>query len=78
MSTLEGIGYELDHPALRRLDVEAALSDFREHLGGKLSITLLEGIGCGVEVEEIDRGVMSKCVDSLARIASNGLGKPAT
>jgi 3-dehydroquinate synthase len=76
LSTLEGIGYDLHHRALLNLDVEKALSEFREHLGGELSITLLEGIGRGVEVSEIDRSVMNKCVGLLAEIARNGLGKP--
>jgi 3-dehydroquinate synthase len=30
------------------------LADFREHLGGELTITLLAGIGKGIEVHEIN------------------------
>ena len=30
------------------------LREFQEHLGGELTITLLAGIGVGVEVHEID------------------------
>ena len=41
-------------PGAQHLDVETALADFREHLGGELSITLLDGIGRGVEVTSID------------------------
>jgi 3-dehydroquinate synthase len=78
LTTLETIGYDLHHSSLRRLDVDTALSEFREHLGGDLSITLLCGIGRGVEVGEIDRAVMNKCVSSLAQNVWNGLGKPAT
>jgi 3-dehydroquinate synthase len=67
IAVLEDVGFELDHPALRTLEVERALSDFREHLGGKLCITLLKGIGSGFEVDEIDLPLMKSCVESLAR-----------
>jgi 3-dehydroquinate synthase len=34
--------------------VLGGLGEFREHLGGNLSITLLQGIGRSVEVHEMD------------------------
>ena len=34
------------------------LDEFREHLGGELTITLLAGIGCGVEVHEMDDALL--------------------
>jgi 3-dehydroquinate synthase len=37
-----------------RLAVLQGLADFREHLGGELTITLLDGIGKGIEVHEIN------------------------
>ncbi len=57
---LEHLGFRLWHPAFesRRPDGSLAilegLREFREHLGGELTITLLEGIGRGVEVHEVD------------------------
>ncbi|KJK12514.1 3-dehydroquinate synthase [Burkholderiaceae bacterium 16] len=65
METLCDIGFTLDHAALDRLDVERALGDFREHLGGQLCITLLKGIGEGVEVNHIDIGTMRACIGEL-------------
>jgi 3-dehydroquinate synthase len=44
------------------------LSEFREHLGGELTITLLERIGHGLEVHEIDEGKMVKSIKLLQRI----------
>jgi 3-dehydroquinate synthase len=32
----------------------AGLREFREHLGGELTVTLLRDIGAGIEVNEID------------------------
>jgi len=37
-----------------RLAVLQGLADFREHLGGELTITLLAGIGQGIEVHDIN------------------------
>ena len=65
MATLQDLGFGLRPVVLRQLGVDRALADFREHLGGELSITLLDGIGRGVQVSEIDASVMNKCIDAL-------------
>jgi 3-dehydroquinate synthase len=70
---LESLGFSLYHPALSWLDVERALADFREHLGGELSIPLLEGVGRKVEAHHIDIPVMKACIGSLAdRVGLSG------
>jgi 3-dehydroquinate synthase len=56
---LSRLGLPLHHPALtarqgQKLAVLAGLEDFREHLGGSLSVTLLERIGRGREVSTMD------------------------
>lgn len=48
------------------LDVAKALADFQEHLGGELTIPLLEGIGKKVEVHEIEIQTMKRCISLLA------------
>jgi 3-dehydroquinate synthase len=65
LTLLEALGFSLSHPALAWLDVEKALSEFREHLGGDLSIPLLEGIGRKVEAHEIDIALMRRCIGLL-------------
>jgi 3-dehydroquinate synthase len=47
------------------------LDEFREHLGGPLTIMLLEGIGRGVEVHEIDDGLMAASLRILASSAKS-------
>jgi 3-dehydroquinate synthase len=50
------------------LDVDAlliGLDEFREHLGGDLTITLLKGIGRGFEVHEMSRVGVARAVDEL-------------
>jgi len=63
--TLEDLGFDLRHRALRELDIPVALSDFREHLGGQLCVTMLDSIGRGVEMHEVDAANMAKSVDFL-------------
>lgn len=65
---LTDIGFTLNDASFDRLDVARALNDFREHLGGALCITLLRGIGCGVEVDSIDVPLMSRCIEELREI----------
>ncbi len=61
---LEFLGFELWHPAVLKeagngeLEILQGLREFREHLGGELTITLLDDIGVGVEVHEIDTDLM--------------------
>jgi 3-dehydroquinate synthase len=65
---LEHLGFRLWHPALetRRPDGSLAvlegIREFREHLGGELTITLLEGIGTGLEVHAIDEAAMIEAI----------------
>lgn len=59
--TLEGVGFSLRHSALEALDVPLALEEFREHLGGRLCITLLTAAGQAKEVDQIDQEAMSAC-----------------
>jgi len=46
------------------------LTEFREHLGGQLTIMLLEEIGKGIEVHEVDFDVYREAIDKLAEFES--------
>lgn len=60
VALLEHLGFRVFHPGLVRQDSEGrleimkGLAEFREHLGGELTITLLSSLGVGVELHEID------------------------
>lgn len=74
-ATLTGLGLPVFHPALAahaadgRLDILNGLDEFREHLGGDLSITLLRAVGESVEVHAIDRAAMTDAILSLGASA---------
>jgi 3-dehydroquinate synthase len=48
-----------------RLRVLAGLTEFREHLGGELTITLIRSPGSSVEVHEMDESLILRAIGSL-------------
>jgi 3-dehydroquinate synthase len=50
--------------------VFAGLQEFREHLGGQLTLALLAGIGRGIEVHEMDEMALVKSITLLAEYQS--------
>lgn len=68
--TLETLGFDLYHPAMDDADaLLAGLDEFREHLGGQLTITLIQGIGQPINVHTIDRKMMAAALGKLREIA---------
>ncbi|SVD62994.1 uncharacterized protein METZ01_LOCUS415848, partial [marine metagenome] len=70
---LENLGFVLWHDSLdsRTADGQVAvlhgLREFQEHLGGELTITLIEAVGQGVEVHQIDTAGMLASLEWLRR-----------
>jgi 3-dehydroquinate synthase len=63
VAVLRALGLPTSHPMLADLGtVEAGLEEFREHLGGRLTITLLRAIGEGTEVHAIDPSLLRRAV----------------
>lgn len=52
----------------RRLAILDGLAEFREHLGGHLTITLPKGIGNRVEVHAMDKHIIARGVQWLQRL----------
>jgi 3-dehydroquinate synthase len=65
---LARLGFTLWNDALdlkderNRRRVIGGLADFQEHLGGELTITLLEGIGRGIEVHVMDHALIEQSI----------------
>jgi len=70
--TLVAIGFDLYHPAMEDADaLLAGLDEFREHLGGELTITLIEAVGKPINVHTINRETM---VAAIGRLRECGVG----
>jgi len=75
LDLLIAVGFELWPPELARTLSDAAsgssvldgLEEFREHLGGTLTIMLIRGLGEPFDVHEIDRNAMMRSIEVLAR-----------
>jgi 3-dehydroquinate synthase len=66
---LQSLGFDISH-SLLQVDAEnspilAGLEEFREHLGGQLTIMLLKAIGQGEEVHEIDTDILKRAGKKL-------------
>jgi 3-dehydroquinate synthase len=63
---LVDLGFDLGHPALDDTrSLFEGLEEFRQHLGGRLTLTMLRGVGDPVEVHEVDDALM---LDAIARL----------
>jgi 3-dehydroquinate synthase len=77
ISLVQRLGFALFDPLMLKRGPDEkwllleGLEEFREHLGGDLTVTLLAGIGRGVEVHEIDPGLMRESIRELARRAGH-------
>jgi 3-dehydroquinate synthase len=71
-----GLPVWCEHLSTRSADGELSvlegLAQFREHLGGPLSVTLPNGIGRKVEVHHLDAGVVEEAVDHLKTVSGGG------
>jgi len=65
LQLLKILGFRLHIPALENQEVLDGLREFREHLGGELTIMLLEKIGKGMEVHEMDVNLVRKAIAQL-------------
>ena len=62
------IGFDLSLPVSTTNEIESLLNgieEFREHLGGQLTITLISGLGVKHDVHTIDMKVMAEAIGKL-------------
>jgi 3-dehydroquinate synthase len=65
------LGAHLDAPDHPR-SVLRGLAEFREHLGGELTIMLLSGIGRAFDVHTVRTDVMIRAIETLKTIEAVG------
>ncbi len=78
LAVLSGIGFPLYHPALamrrddgRRMVLEG-LEEFREHLGGRLTIPMVRAPGETLDVHAMDASQVDAAIDALAARYGHG------
>jgi 3-dehydroquinate synthase len=65
------LGLKLDHPCLHKTqELFAGLEEFRQHLGGRLTLTMLAAIGSKIDVHEIDREAMLEAIRLVGKIGA--------
>lgn len=67
---LTDLGFSFDHPALDDTEtLFAGLEEFRQHLGGRLTLTMLRGVARPIDVHQIDRRRMCEAIRRVSRYA---------
>lgn len=78
LALLEALGFQLFANELLHLDsdnqpsVLRGLEDFREHLGGELTLTMLAGIGRGIEIHQVHPAKMRAAMAELEQRRQSG------
>jgi 3-dehydroquinate synthase len=78
-NTLMGLGFKLYiHQLSQEVDfpnhsnsIIQGIEEFRTHLGGELNLTLITGIGKGIEVNEVNLDMYKQAIKILENIDSN-------
>ena len=69
VGVLKSLGFSITHPLMdiqnKESPVLKGLNEFREHLGGRLTIMLLASVGKGEEVHELDTIILKKASQRL-------------
>jgi 3-dehydroquinate synthase len=71
LQLIEGLELPIWHEALEMKDPKGrrrvfnGLEEFREHLGGELTVLLLKETGVGIDVHEIDEAIWEECAEEL-------------
>ena len=69
IQTLKELGFELYVPELDAEDsIFQGLKEFREHLGGHLAIMLLQSIGKGIEVGQVNLSIYKRAIVMLQNL----------
>ena len=81
ISVLDTMGFQLWDEALEQREADGTLTlmrglrEFREHLGGELHITLLEGIARSFEVTSMDKPAILAAIQDLAAFRPANVGR---
>jgi len=81
LKVLVKLGYDIANPYIQINDLESpilkGLAEFQEHLGGRLTITLLTDLGTGKEVNEMDHKLLIKASNYVNKFSKSNLNAVA-
>jgi 3-dehydroquinate synthase len=67
---LTDLGFDLYHPAIEDTDpLLAGMEEFRQHLGGRLTLTMVPEIGRAIDVHEVDADAMREAIGRVVAFA---------
>ncbi|MBN1852884.1 MAG: 3-dehydroquinate synthase [Pirellulales bacterium] len=70
LDCLTRLGFALDHPQLGdSQQLLTGLEEFRQHLGGRLTLTMLRGIGRTFDIHEVDRNLLNEAIRQVRQYA---------
>lgn len=81
LKCLDDLGLKLDHPALHDTEqLFLGLEEFRQHLGGRLTLTMLHQVGQPLEIHQVNRECMLEAIRRVAEFAitQNSLKRTAS
>lgn len=64
LNCILNLGFDVSYDLLNE-KIISGLEEFREHLGGKLTIMLLKSLGTGFEVHEMDKELVLKSIEYI-------------
>ena len=71
LECLAALGFELDHPLLAdERTLFQGMEEFRQHLGGRLTLTMLRGVGEPIDVHEVDQDAMGEAITHVRAFAA--------
>lgn len=79
LNVLRVMRMKTHHPALDEVDenggrkVLAGIDEFREHLGGRLTVLMLAGVGEGIDVHEFDKRILDESIAELMALDVSSL-----
>jgi 3-dehydroquinate synthase len=73
LDCLSELGLPLNNPALADTQtLFAGLEEFRQHLGGRFTLTMLRGLGEPINVHELDRRRMEDAIQGVVAAGGGG------
>jgi 3-dehydroquinate synthase len=69
LSCLAALGFHLSHPAMLNGALFDGLEEFRQHLGGRLTLTMVPQVGRAIDVHEVDRHKMREAIGRVVEFA---------